>query len=65
MKLSLQTRRCEGYGLCEEAGPHVYRLPESDGQDVEILFTDVPPELEGEASAGARVCPVAAILMSK
>jgi ferredoxin len=43
----------------------VYRLPESDGEDVEILFTDVPPELEGEASAGARVCPVAAILISQ
>jgi ferredoxin len=65
MRLSLQAGRCEGYGLCEETGPRVYRLPESDGEDVEILFTDVPPELEGEASAGARVCPVAAILISQ
>jgi len=65
MKLSLQTGRCEGYGLCEEAAPHVFRLPESDSEDVEILFTDVPPEFEREASAGARVCPVAAILISR
>jgi ferredoxin len=65
MKLSLQTGRCEGYGLCGEAGPRVYRLPESDGEDVELLVTDVPPELEREASAGARVCPVAAILISR
>lgn len=65
MKLSLQAGRCEGYGLCEEAAPRVYRLPESDNEDVELLITDVPPELEDDASAGARVCPVAAILISR
>jgi len=65
MKLSLQAGRCEGYGLCGEAGPRVYRLSESDGEDVELLFDDVPPELEAEASAGARVCPVAAIMISR
>jgi ferredoxin len=65
MKLSLQAGRCEGYGLCEEAGPRVYRLPEASDGDVELLVTDVPPELESDASAGARVCPVAAILISR
>ena len=65
MKLSLQAGRCEGYGLCEEAAPRVYRLPETGDQDVELLAPDVPPELEYDASAGARVCPVAAILISR
>jgi ferredoxin len=65
MKLSLQAGRCEGYGLCEEAGPRVYRLPETGDEDVELLVSDVPPELEADASAGARVCPVAAILVSR
>ena len=65
MKLSLQTGRCEGYGLCEEAGPRVYRLPLTGDEDVELLFTEVPPELEHDASAGACVCPVAAILISR
>jgi len=65
MKLSLQSGRCEGYGLCEEASPRVYRLPETGNEDVELLVTDVPPELEDDASAGARVCPVAAILLSR
>ena len=36
-----------------------------DHPDVELLVTDVPPELEDDASAGARVCPVAAILLSR
>ncbi|WP_328286593.1 MULTISPECIES: ferredoxin [Rhodococcus] len=63
MELSLHPGRCEGYGLCEEAAPRIYHLPDED--DVEILQPQVPSELEREASAGARVCPVAAILVSR
>ncbi|WP_182262832.1 ferredoxin [Rhodococcus sp. UFZ-B548] len=63
MELSLHAGRCEGYGLCEELAPRVYRLPDDD--DVEILQPQVPSELEAEAAAGARVCPVAAILVSR
>jgi ferredoxin len=59
MELSLHDGRCEGYGLCEEAAPRIYRLP--DDADVEILHAQVPADLETEAAAGARVCPVAAI----
>ncbi|NDV07677.1 ferredoxin [Rhodococcus sp. IEGM 248] len=63
MELSLHAGRCEGYGLCEETAPRVYRLP--DEADVEILQPQVPSELESEAAAGARVCPVAAILVRR
>lgn len=63
MELSLHPGRCEGYGLCEEAAPRIYHLPDED--DVEILQPQVPSDLEREAAAGARVCPVAAILVSR
>jgi ferredoxin len=63
MELSLQQGRCEGYGLCEEAAPNVYRLP--DDSDVELLHTTVPEELTAEAAAGARACPVAAIKLNR
>jgi ferredoxin len=63
MELSVQEGRCEGYGLCEEVAPQVYRLPDDD--DVELLHTQVPQVLESEAAAGARACPVAAIRLSR
>ena len=63
MELSLQQGRCEGYGLCEEAAPNVYRLP--DDSDVELLHTTVPEDLTAEAAAGARACPDAAIKLNR
>ncbi|WP_103382421.1 ferredoxin [Pseudonocardia dioxanivorans] len=63
MKLALHEGRCEGYGLCEEAAPRVYRLPDDDG-DVELLHSSVPDELQAAAVAGARACPVAAIVLT-
>jgi hypothetical protein len=53
---SLHAGRCEGYGWCEETPPRVYRRPDE---------ADVSGEIECQAAAGARVGPVAAILVRR
>ena len=63
MRLSVQKGRCEGYGLCEQAAPNVYRLP--DDGDVTLLHSEVPDELKTDAAVGARACPVAAIMIDQ
>ncbi|WEH12970.1 ferredoxin [Streptomyces sp. VNUA24] len=57
--LDLDHDRCEGHGLCEQVAPEVYRL--DDEGALELLVTEVPPELLAKAEAGARTCPVAAL----
>jgi ferredoxin len=59
VRISADTARCEGHGLCEEVAPRVYEL--DDDAVVTLRHHDVPPELERLAEAGARVCPVAAL----
>jgi ferredoxin len=59
MKVSADTARCEGHGLCEEVAPRVYEL--DDDAVVTVVHEEVPPELEQYAEAGARVCPAAAL----
>ncbi len=59
MRVSADTGRCEGHGLCETVAPLVYEL--DDDAVVRLVHDEVPPELEQLAEAGARVCPVAAL----
>jgi ferredoxin len=59
MRVSADTARCEGHGLCEEVAPGVFEL--DDDAVVTVVHEEVPPELERIAEAGARVCPVAAL----
>lgn len=53
---------CEGHGLCELTAPQVYGLDE-EGQAV--LKQPVDQSNLAAAEAGARVCPVAAILVRR
>jgi ferredoxin len=57
--IEVDRTRCEGHGLCENAAPSIYRVGE-DGQ-VEILVSEIVPELLDRAEAGARLCPVNAL----
>lgn len=59
MDIVIDLAACEGHGLCQQVAPQVYELDE-DGY-VRLLVTEVTPELESAAAAGARTCPVAAL----
>ena len=59
MKISVDERRCEGYGFCEERAPQLVQLDE-DGNLV-ILRADVEASEGDEARAAIRSCPVAAL----
>lgn len=59
MRVSADTARCEGHGLCEETAPGMYELDEN--AVVTVIHEEVPPELERLAEAGERRRPVAAL----
>ncbi|MFB2587038.1 ferredoxin [Herbiconiux liukaitaii] len=59
MNIAIDLAVCEGHGLCEQVAPSVYRL--DDEGYVSLAIEPIPERLEGEAAAGARVCPVAAL----
>lgn len=53
---------CEGHGLCAQTAPTVYEV--DDEGYVRLLVPEITPDLESAASAGARVCPVAALTVA-
>lgn len=63
MRIDVIRDRCEGHGLCEEVAPQLYSL-DDEGY---VVFTldgqDVPEDDRAAAIAGARVCPVAALIV--
>ena len=63
MKITADRERCEGHGLCADTAPEVYNL--DDDAIVVLLHDTVPVKLERKAEAGARVCPVAALLVGQ
>jgi ferredoxin len=62
MKLEV-SNLCEGHALCVQTAPEVFELDE-DGY-ARIKFDRVPADLERVAELGARVCPVAAIVVEQ
>lgn len=59
MRIAADRDRCEGHGLCADVAPEVYDL--DDDAVVIVRHEVVPSDLEPEADAGARMCPVAAL----
>lgn len=59
IRIEIDKKRCEGHGLCEQTAPDIFQL--DDDGIAEALINPVSPELQTKASAGARVCPVAAV----
>jgi ferredoxin len=59
--MSVDLRRCEGHGLCEEAAPQLFRL--DDEGDLLVLFDGevVPQDQHAAAAGAARACPVGAL----
>lgn len=62
MKIEIKLPTCEGYGLCAETAPEVYEL-DDEGYVRLKVGEPISPELEQLAGAGARVCPVAALVV--
>ena len=61
MRIAFDRKRCEGFGMCEQAAPALYRLDDDANLIVRFEDAEVPTELEPAAEAGANACPVAAL----
>ncbi|GAA3827401.1 ferredoxin [Amycolatopsis tucumanensis] len=59
MKISVDRRRCEGYGICAETAPQLMHL--DDEGELVLDVEELRPEHAPDASSAARVCPVAAL----
>lgn len=63
MIIDIKLPACEGHGLCAQTAPNIYELDE-EGY-VRLRVDEITPELEPAAEAGARVCPVAALVVRR
>jgi ferredoxin len=61
MRVSVDRKRCEGYGLCERSAPEVFALDEKGELIAKYEGRDLPAELQPSAEEAVRVCPVAAL----
>ena len=59
MKVTVDRKRCEGYGFCEERAPNLLRL--NDKGELEIPTDDIPDTELDKARLAVRSCPVAAL----
>jgi ferredoxin len=59
MHIDVNLIACEGHGLCAQTAANVYEV--DDEGYVRLRVSEITPELEAAAAAGARVCPVAAL----
>lgn len=58
-RLLVDSVRCEGYGLCEQAAPELVHLNDDDELVVDV--TEIAPGSRPLADAAVRACPVAAL----
>lgn len=60
MRIKIDERQCQGFGLCAETAPHLFKVGERDGYAVALV-----PELSAEQLEAAReaeaACPMRAI----
>ena len=61
-RLRVDRRRCEGYGMCEQAAPQLLHL--NDDDEVVIDAPEIPTSQKPLAEAAVRACPVAALALS-
>ncbi len=63
MRIIVDETRCEGYGFCAEAAPHLLEL--DDEGELTVLSEEVSPDEAANAEAAVRVCPVAALRLQQ
>lgn len=61
-RLTVDRRRCEGYGMCEQAAPQLLHL--NDDDELVIDAAEIPTPQKQLAEAAVRACPVAALALS-
>lgn len=61
--VELDRGRCEGHGMCEEAAPELFRL--DDDGELEVLSDEVGADLMRKAENAVRLCPVAALRLTR
>jgi len=59
MHIQVNLAACEGHGLCAQVAPDLYEV--DDEGYVQLRVSEILPNIEAAAAAGARVCPVAAL----
>ncbi len=59
MRVEVDKDKCIASGACALAAPRIFGQDE-DGI-VEILLSEITPDLEAEAAAAIRACPAAVI----
>ena len=64
MHIELDTPRCEGHGLCEEAAPELMHLDEDGDLIIDVPDVDENSDQAAHAHTAVRVCPVAALRLS-
>lgn len=64
MQIELDTPRCEGHGLCEEAAPELMHLDDEGELIIDAPEVDADSERAEHARTAVRVCPVAALRLS-
>jgi ferredoxin len=64
MKILVDYKRCEGYGMCEKAAPELFELNESGDLIARFDGREIPPEFEAQGEDAVRLCPVAALTIA-
>jgi ferredoxin len=64
MKIRIDERRCQGFGMCAIAAPELFAVGEKDGYAV-ALVSEVAPEQREAAQAAVENCPMHAIDLSE
>ncbi|MET8331279.1 ferredoxin [Streptomyces sp. NPDC005181] len=63
IRVEVERSRCEGYGFCEQSAPEVFRL--DDEGELVILQDELPNDMGTRAEAAVRLCPVAALRLTR
>lgn len=64
MKVSIDTAKCVGHGMCRLAAPEIFDLSDDDGHGF-VLMEEVPPGLEEAVEQAQRGCPEDAVIITR
>lgn len=62
MRINIDLRKCQGFGMCQDAAPLLFRVDERDGYSV-ALVSEVPLDAQDAAHQAAGACPMSAITL--
>jgi ferredoxin len=64
VKVSIDTAKCVGHGMCRLAAPEIFDLSDDDGHGF-VLMEEVPPGLEEAVEQAQRGCPEDAVIITR